>query len=121
VKQASLLLVSICSAALSGCSFNISGVFRNDTSNIVHIWILSPNEATHEELTVTPHSLVKRDLVGNAPLVLTSAKGSRLAHLAARPPNVVREYFDSRNSAFYYRITGDKIVLLKPAEGRTWK
>jgi len=121
VKQASLLLVATCSAALSGCSFDISGVFRNDTSNIVHIWIFSPDETTHEELTIGPYSLVKRDLVDNAPLVLISAKGSRLAFLAARPPNVVRECFDSRNSTFYYRITGDKIVLVKPAEGRTWK
>lgn len=101
--------------------FDVSGVFRNDTSNIAHIWILSPDETTHEEIAIAPHSLIKKDLVDNAPLALVSAKGGRLAHLAARPPNVVREYFDSRNSAFYYRITLDRIVLVKPAEGRTWK
>jgi hypothetical protein len=107
--------------ALAGCSFNISGVFRNDTHGTIHIRILSPDETSYEELSITPHSVAKKDLVDNAPIALVSVSGRRVAHLAARPPDVARKYFDKQNSTFYYRVTSNGIQLVLPAEGRTWK
>jgi hypothetical protein len=120
VKRAGLLL-SIGFLTLAGFSLNVSGVFWNDTPNIIHVRILSPDETSYEELSVAPHSVAKKALVDNAPIVLFSSSGKRFAHLAPRPPDVTHKYFDGRNSTFYYRVTNSGIQLVLPVEGRTWK
>jgi hypothetical protein len=114
-------LIFVAGLALTAFSISVSGVFRNDTSETVYVRVLSADETKYEEVVVPPHSVAKNAFADNAPLALFSANGKRLAHLAARPRDITRKYFDRRNSAFYYRITTTGIQLVFPVEGRTWK
>jgi hypothetical protein len=106
-------------ASLSGCSFSVTGVFRNDTSEVAHIRLATPLGKTAEELTIPPHD-VASTLVNNATVILMSCTGKPAARYIVPPPNSLRPYYDFSNRTFYFRITRDKILPVMPREGRKW-
>jgi hypothetical protein len=106
-------------AFLSGCSLSSYGIFRNDTSNVVHIAIISRAGEKYGALTVAPHSSAKTN-IGNGTAVVTTSSGKPQARCDLMPPQLTRQYYDFDNRAFYYRITSRKISLVLPVDGRKW-
>ncbi len=114
-----LALLALAASALVAFSPATFGVFRNETDSPIVITIVNTRGESSRGHVIPAHDAARFPITNGTAVARTTSEKA-LARCDLIPLPIARNYYDFPSRSFYYRVTRDRIQLVRPESAREW-
>jgi len=97
---------------------NVYGILRNDTNGTVTVQVSVKNG--YSKFAISPGGTHIQTIDKTSVAQVMSPSGKITTKRALLPPTLPKEYSDSTNQRYYYRITNHSIEFVPPQLAKSW-